>query len=246
MSGFGKDIWHKEVLTLALRNKVSPRRWGMLVTVYADLTPANNNTWILVYNLASTNKADNNNWQTLADFIGSASTPPGGAPGTVQWNNAGAFAGFGSFNGTSRLSSMPAQYIQEIGVSKYENFIQVAGGNFAGALVTNLISSFPSIPNNSIITVILNVSTIQENSPGATGFSYQVQGVFRKNNAGTISRIGSSTVLWTNNDTSDAFSVQELLTTGADISISTTLGTIKIFAPLVYSGTVSIQSITPP
>ena|SRR5688572_5709467 len=55
--------------TIALRNTVQPRRWGMMVEVTDDGTPANNTTWILVKGLSNTNINDNTNWQALTDFI---------------------------------------------------------------------------------------------------------------------------------------------------------------------------------
>ncbi len=67
--GIRVDEWPKEANSVALRNKVQPRRWGMMVTVIIDPTPANNTTWILVYNLVDTNKNNNSNWQTLADYV---------------------------------------------------------------------------------------------------------------------------------------------------------------------------------
>jgi len=75
--GIQADEWPKQVNTVALRNKVYPRRWGMQVTVIVDTTPANNTTWVLVYNLVDTNKNNNANWQTLADYAGG-----GGGGGT--------------------------------------------------------------------------------------------------------------------------------------------------------------------
>jgi hypothetical protein len=68
-----KDVWHKEVLTVALRNAVQPRRWGMTFTVTNDATSANNTTWVLVRGLSDTNKNNNSNWQTLADYVGGGS-----------------------------------------------------------------------------------------------------------------------------------------------------------------------------
>lgn len=73
MGGAGQilvDEWPKEVLTVLKRNGVYPRRWGMQVTVTNDPTPANNTTWVLAYGLNSTDKNDNLNWQTLADYAG--------------------------------------------------------------------------------------------------------------------------------------------------------------------------------
>jgi hypothetical protein len=71
--GIQVDEWPKQVNTVALRNKTYPRRWGMMVTVITDPTPANNTTWVLVYNLVDTNKNNNANWQTLANYAGGGS-----------------------------------------------------------------------------------------------------------------------------------------------------------------------------
>ena len=56
---------HHGYATLSERNSLiaARRNWGMLVTVYNDGTPSNNNTYQLVYNLNSTTITDNNNWQ---------------------------------------------------------------------------------------------------------------------------------------------------------------------------------------
>jgi hypothetical protein len=68
------DRWHVSVRTIAQRNAVNPRRWGMRVTVYEDPTPANNTDYFLVYNLASTRLSDNNNWQAIAAYINGLDT----------------------------------------------------------------------------------------------------------------------------------------------------------------------------
>lgn len=67
--GIQVDEWPKQVNTVALRNKVQPRRWGMMVAVLIDPNPANNTIWVLVYGLSDTNKNNNNNWQTLSAFV---------------------------------------------------------------------------------------------------------------------------------------------------------------------------------
>lgn len=76
--GIQVDEWPKQVNTVAIRNKTYPRRWGMMVTVIIDATPANNTIWILVYNLVDTNKNNNANWQTLIDYVAAG----GGGGGT--------------------------------------------------------------------------------------------------------------------------------------------------------------------
>lgn len=46
------------------------RKWGMMVTVYADAVPGNNITWFLKYNQSSTNKNDNANWVDVNTVVG--------------------------------------------------------------------------------------------------------------------------------------------------------------------------------
>lgn len=65
---FTKDNWHREATTLAVRNGIKTRRWGMRVTVYADPTPANNGEWVLEYNQVNTNRQSNLNWLKVANI----------------------------------------------------------------------------------------------------------------------------------------------------------------------------------
>lgn len=67
---------HVERRTIALRNAypVGLRQWGMLVTVFADPSPANNVTYELKRGLSSTSKSDNNNWQEFSGSGGGTST----------------------------------------------------------------------------------------------------------------------------------------------------------------------------
>lgn len=66
-----KDTTHVEVATLAalLLVPAGKRKWGMLVTVYADPTAINNRTFQLVYNQSSTAKTDNSNWVDVTTNI---------------------------------------------------------------------------------------------------------------------------------------------------------------------------------
>lgn len=72
---------HHTYATKAQRDGIiSERRdWGMLCTVYADSTPANNITWQLTYGHSSTNIMDNTNW---TKFSGSSS---GSSSGSAYW-----------------------------------------------------------------------------------------------------------------------------------------------------------------
>lgn len=49
------------------------RKWGMIVTVYADANPLFNITWFLKYNQSSTNKNDNANWVDATTVFGGGS-----------------------------------------------------------------------------------------------------------------------------------------------------------------------------
>ena len=64
--------------TIAERNAliVERRDWGMLVVIYNDPTPANNNTYQLTYGYSSTTLTDNHNWK---EFSGS------GGGGGGEW-----------------------------------------------------------------------------------------------------------------------------------------------------------------
>ena len=65
---FTSDQWHHEAETIARRNGIRSRRWGMRVTVYNDANPANNGDYVLSYALANTNRQSNSNWLKVADI----------------------------------------------------------------------------------------------------------------------------------------------------------------------------------
>ena len=58
---------------------VGLRKWGMMLTVYADGDGANNITWYLKYNQNSTDKSDNANWVDASTVFGGG----GGGAGSV-------------------------------------------------------------------------------------------------------------------------------------------------------------------
>jgi hypothetical protein len=81
-STFNKDNWHREAKTIAIRNAIRTRRWGMRVTVYDDPTPANNGDYVLTHNQVDDDRQNNANWLLVADIGetwggggGGASTP---------------------------------------------------------------------------------------------------------------------------------------------------------------------------
>ncbi|GHM98805.1 hypothetical protein WSM22_02950 [Cytophagales bacterium WSM2-2] len=76
LGGYGvRDTVAIDAASVTLRNAIpfGKRKWGMMVTVYADANPANNIIWYLKYNNASTNKNDNNNWVDLSTVVGGGS-----------------------------------------------------------------------------------------------------------------------------------------------------------------------------
>jgi hypothetical protein len=169
--GFFKDIWHKEVPTLAALYGVAPRRWGMTATVITDPTPGNNTTWILAYNLSSTNKQDNANWQKLSDYIG------GGAGSTFPANVTFVLSGgktFGKYtNGqTANWAGLTAvqamldaaiEYINPAFTSftytGYANTVEV------GTTISGIKTFTWAINNNSGIVLTID---IYDNTAGAT------------------------------------------------------------------------------
>ncbi|HMG94349.1 MAG TPA: hypothetical protein VK589_30020 [Chryseolinea sp.] len=62
---FNSDNWHRSARSVAERNAIRTRRWGMRVTVYLT---GSSGDYVLSYNLASTNLQDNNNWLKVADI----------------------------------------------------------------------------------------------------------------------------------------------------------------------------------
>jgi len=94
---------------ITVRNSVQPRRWGMMVQVTDDGTGSNNTTWVLVKGLSNTDINDNANWQTIANYAG-GSTPPGGTPNQLQFNNAGAFGGFGAWDNAFGYLTLTGRY----------------------------------------------------------------------------------------------------------------------------------------
>lgn len=65
MSYISGDQWHKGVATLSDLYNVSPRRWGMRVTVYNDAI--NSGEYVLVFGHSSGDLLDNSNWARKSD-----------------------------------------------------------------------------------------------------------------------------------------------------------------------------------
>src|SRR5687768_6777388 len=71
---------HLDGATIATRNSVGNRQWGMFFTVTDDPTPANNTTWVLVKGLVDDSKANNNNWQTIGEWLEAMGISGGASP----------------------------------------------------------------------------------------------------------------------------------------------------------------------
>lgn len=62
-SAFSKDNWHRQAASIAIRNSIRARRWGMRVTVY---TGGSAGDYVLSYGLVDTNLQNNANWLLVA------------------------------------------------------------------------------------------------------------------------------------------------------------------------------------
>lgn len=199
------------VTDLTARNNIQPRRWGMIIQVTEDGTPANNVAWILVRGLSNTDINDNDNWQELSDYIG-ATTPAGGSDQAIQYNNAGAFAGFGSWDGADMV--IPGNVISQNGgngfnlresaANPYNNaqfvnwgFWDTAGA--AGNMDRNIFLS--DTITDAIATILLFAQGIAED--GGAGISKVISASFRKDGAADPVQIGANTDLVSKEDSGD-------------------------------------------
>lgn len=169
------------VTNLTARNNIQPRRWGMLVQVTEDGTPANNTAYILRRGLASTDINDNNNWQTLSAFIG----------GVI---NFAAPNYFPISNGTNLLSSKLQQLGTFEGTLFTGNNILYSDvvSNFSGTVTSGNVSTQVLI-DSTIAALIANSSAlcfdftlVGVRSDGTQSFRARRRGVFRKDSGGTF------------------------------------------------------------
>jgi len=66
---FTGDNWHRDAKSIAVRNSIRERRWGMRVTVFTNpANPALTGDYVLEYNQTSTSLQDNGNWLKVADI----------------------------------------------------------------------------------------------------------------------------------------------------------------------------------
>lgn len=198
--------------SVTLRNSVQPRRWGMMVQVTDDGTPANNTTWVLVKGLSNTDINDNANWQTLEDYAGGGATPPGGNDTEIQFNDGGTFGGFGEWDGTNMI--VPGTVIGQSGnngfslresaanpynTANFSNwgFWDITGSS--GQVDRNIFES--DTITNSIATILLFAQGIA--ADGSAGISKVISASFRKDGTADPVQIGANTDLVSKEDSGD-------------------------------------------
>jgi hypothetical protein len=62
---FSSDNWHRDAPSIARRNGIRSRRWGMRVTVFQGPSSGD---YVLSYGLSNTNIQDNSNWLKVSDI----------------------------------------------------------------------------------------------------------------------------------------------------------------------------------
>lgn len=77
--------------TLTMRNNLAPglRQWGMFFTVTNDPTSANNTTWVLVRGLDDNDITNNDNWQTIDEWLESLGIGGGSVFGSTVFDGDG-------------------------------------------------------------------------------------------------------------------------------------------------------------
>lgn len=121
-----KDVWHMAVVSIAARNSIRVRRWGMRVTVYLGGAPGD---YVLSYNTASINLNDDANWVKVAN-IGVAW---GGSSESVQAVNTAPAVINLNFAGLTRSNFVGNA---DIGAAKTFTFSNEAGALFFTGMFT--------------------------------------------------------------------------------------------------------------
>lgn len=190
-SATNPDYVAADAATVSLRNNypVGLRKWGMLITVYADPTPSNNKTYSLKYNYASISKADNNNWVDAATGLGIQSRYNGASPTTITVGglNAGSTILHRTYD--SILQAVLVPYINPVfnsfSVSGQATTVEVGttlsgSKTFTWSVTANsgvvpTIDIFDNTASSTLLagtpndgTQSVTITTIQLNSNGAT------------------------------------------------------------------------------
>jgi hypothetical protein len=124
-----------------------------------------------------------------------------------------------------------SQVVPEYYVASVFNTTAWSGGNNSiyGSYYLGLIS------NNKTFQVELTIELIQDSATaGATGVSSKIISSFRKNNSGTIVQIGSTTALFTHNDTGETISANTL-TYSTNIQWTFTITGSKTYTAKTYT-----------
>lgn len=222
------------------RDNVQPRRWGMIVTITDDATPANNTQWILVKSLVNTDINDNSNWQTLAAYLTAIGIGPGGSSGDIQLNNgSGAFVG-GLGNMTSARTSLPVTSgtgasglrLTNANEFNYEYHTLLSASYNGGALSANILD-VANVKVSSTFILEAIVSGVQTSgTAGSTGFTFKLIAAFRVTSAGVLAILAASVqdANYTFNDTGDSFSGTPSLTVNVgntNVNLNLNLTTAK-------------------
>lgn len=200
------DKTHVSVATTALRDAypVSLRDWGMVITVEdAD--------YKLVYNEASTDLADNDNWVEIATPSAS-----GGSAGDIQVNNgSGGFSGgLGSMSASRTIlpitsSQGGAGLRLNDGVNEFnDEYVRLLNATYGGGLLQANILNVANVKNSSVFIMEVQVQAVQTSgTPGSTGFTLKIVAAFRVTDAGLLAIIGASYLdpNYTFNNTGDSF-----------------------------------------
>jgi hypothetical protein len=218
------DYTHAEALTVAIRNlhPVSMRKWGMLITVTNDPTPANNITWLLKYNEASTDKADNDNWVDAVTVYGGdlptilASLLAATSDKHILFNDGDTIGGFGEWDKTlARLllggnlvidnpytftlrKSSADPNTKLVIISDWTGGAKTVGQ--VGNIDLNVFNSGGAI-NDSVATIFVLAQGVK--SDGSMGFSKILTASFRKDGAADPVQIGANTDLASKDDSPD-------------------------------------------
>ena len=152
------DFISQSGATLTKRNAAQPggkpRTWGMLFTVTNDANPANNITWYLNYNEASTNLFDNSNWIP-------ASTAFGGGGSSYTFTN-----GLTESGGVVGLGGTATGDI-EINLSSHEYILKKAA--YTGAYFSNGIFFNPYVSGLFNGQLLLDENTYEWSFNGVRG-----------------------------------------------------------------------------
>lgn len=217
---FNVDNWHREAVSLTVRNGIKTRRWGMRVTVY---TGPNAGDYVLSYGLVDNNIQNNANWLKVADI---GQTWGGGGGGTIT----GAENGL-SVSGTDVVLGGPL--LNNTTVLGDGNSIYFSGNNQFAAdgdelyLTSNGLMQFVAIGNFQLDGDAVVINAIS----GAAELNASVGDVLIGANTDINLAANADINIVSNNNTliQTAFAL-DLESTGGGITFTTNAGNIEGYA----------------